>query len=1009
MRITVDLTKASTEIVDLSSKLNPRVGDGGLTLPFHVLYGDNVVDMHDKDIEFISQDPDGHDIYVSGTVDTSTPGDNAYQGDVTFKFPNGTFKKAGTYDTNKTMFRIVNKSDNSVISTVNVKLTVLDDGSTEFNFDPTKTGYNSRMEDMLNDFKEEHDKKIASINQEGQQAADDAKAKAEATLDDVKDKAKQSLADITSQAQQGLNEIKQLSNEAKGNVAGDTAATAKQAKEQATMNAGLLHDHDEEISAARGRYMKLADRENAQDDEINRKEDRQNANENYAALQMRDDAQDKEIAKKASQRFIINELSKMVDHPQYFKDINAVELAYPTGGTQLIVLENGHRAIYQNGKWTEGTAYEAAGPDPEILKGLYKDAVNPIMRIRDYNLLNFYDLTYATLDDKTGDYLPNENFEATDYIPVEQNTTYYLRTADLPDSKSSISDCKIGFYGISKEFLEITDGIHSFTTTPDTFFIKVSFPTSFVSSIFLEKGDQFTSYRDSDFKISPDLIGSITTETFNLLNLDDTFAVNYGLDSEGNFIQENGVSTFDFINLKGAKKLSFSIIPKYIAFYDKDLIRVGNISTWPHNGCLVPDKAIYMRVSYENEKFNTSDGHDDGKFLQISPAEFLCEPSWEKETVLKNVLIDDYRKPKFHLQDALNQWIMGNKFPVGFLGDSTTEGDNTSDWSDANQHIAQDRAAGGVGKIDYINKTSYSYILQGLLRERTHNNSVKIYNMGWSGTEMDWMLDNLGSILNGAYNDVRMVGIAYGINDRNNYLDRDSLSQGFRFKLIRLIKILYDKGIQPFIVTSQAVWQHSKQSLPGDLLSSQVVTTIINRVKKEVAKEYNLEIIDMQEVGDLIAKYSSVGWNGFNNGILHFKDLGHQAEARYIYGKFTDEIEEVESGSVLSYLSQRVLSTVYYGDNLQTADNDFKYTANLNTSGKQLLQQFSVMNSHPQALQLVACCSTPDGQTVEVDGTIYQITNAEQEITKLEPGAHIIRAFNDPSKTTTNWLGFKLK
>ena len=165
----------------------------------------------------------------------------------------------------------------------------------------------------------------------------------------------------------------------------------------------------------------------------------------------------------------------------------------------------------------------------------------------------------------------------------------------------------------------------------------------------------------------------------------------------------------------------------------------------------------------------------------------------------------------------------------------------------------------------------------------------------------------------------------------------------------------------------------------------------------------------MQEVGDLIAKYSSVGWNSFNNGVLHFKDLGHQAEARYIYGKITDELEEVESGSILSYLSQRVISDTYYGDNLQSADNKFKYTVNLTTSGKQLLQQFSVMNPHPQALQLVACCSTPDGQTVEVDGTTYQITSDEQEIIKLEPGPHIIRAFNDATKTATNWLGFKLK
>ena len=366
MRITVDLTKASTEIVDLSSKLNPRVGDGGLTLPFHVLYDDNVVDMHDKDIEFISQDPDGHDIYVSGTVDTSTPGDNAYQGDVTFKFPNGTFKKAGTYDTNKTMFRIVNKSDNSVISTVNVKLTVLDDGSTEFNFDPTKTGYNSRMEDMLNDFKEEHDKKIAIINQEGQQAADDAKAKAEATLDDVKDKAKQSLADITSQAQQSLDEIKQLSNEAKGNVAGDTAATAKQAKEQANDNAGKVHDLQGEVGDARGRFMTLSDRENKQDFNIERKEDKLNANANYAALQQHNAQQDAELADKADKLELEQKLSQMHLQPEGFVNLDDLKAKYPNGNSNVnVTLDNNHLVIWFNGAWRDCGQYQEAALSAE--------------------------------------------------------------------------------------------------------------------------------------------------------------------------------------------------------------------------------------------------------------------------------------------------------------------------------------------------------------------------------------------------------------------------------------------------------------------------------------------------------------------------------------------------------------------------------------------------------------------------------------------------------------------
>ena len=48
MRITVDLAKASTEPVDLTGVLNPRVGDGDLKLPFHLMYNGDDEDMRGK-------------------------------------------------------------------------------------------------------------------------------------------------------------------------------------------------------------------------------------------------------------------------------------------------------------------------------------------------------------------------------------------------------------------------------------------------------------------------------------------------------------------------------------------------------------------------------------------------------------------------------------------------------------------------------------------------------------------------------------------------------------------------------------------------------------------------------------------------------------------------------------------------------------------------------------------------------------------------------------------------
>ena len=341
-RITVDLTKASTETLDLTDKLNPRVGDGQLSVPLHIIYGtddsgnDDPVDMRDKDIEFLSQDTNKNDIYVSGTVTTNSKGDDPYNGNVTFVFPEGTFKVAGTYDVDKTMFRIINKADKIVLSTVNVKLNVLEGGNSDYNFDPNKTSYNSRLEDMLKLAQSQMKDKVANAGEEAQAVLTDAKQKAAGIIKDASD-----------QSQALLDDIKQTNSEAKGNVAGDTAATAKQAKQQANDNAGNIHDLQAEVGDARGRFMTLSDRENKQDFNINRKEDKSNANYNYAALNLED--RRLEGRQTALSLQYQNGLARINVNPEFFADLKALSAKYPSGKEGVFILDNGHTAIYQNG------------------------------------------------------------------------------------------------------------------------------------------------------------------------------------------------------------------------------------------------------------------------------------------------------------------------------------------------------------------------------------------------------------------------------------------------------------------------------------------------------------------------------------------------------------------------------------------------------------------------------------------------------------------------------------
>ena len=334
MRVTIYLMKKSTQIIDLSNVINPRVGDDDLQLPLHIGYGDNLFDMRGKDVEFLSNDPNKKNIYIAGTCNTNTPGDNLYMGDLTFRFPAGTFKADGTYDPDKTMFRIVDKETQKVISSVNVKITVMKN-NIEFDFDPDKSSYDSRLETMLHDF---HDK-----------------------------------------GQAMLDEIKDLNNQANSNVSGDTAATANAAKKQADQNAGGISDLKGEVAGARGRFADMAGREDAQDAAINQKESIANANANYISLKQKDAQQDAILAQKAGKFELEDKLAQMNLQPEMYADLNAVNAAYPNGTTKLIATDDGYLALYRNGQWIKGPVFQAVGLTEDQnnrIMGIYQESIN---------------------------------------------------------------------------------------------------------------------------------------------------------------------------------------------------------------------------------------------------------------------------------------------------------------------------------------------------------------------------------------------------------------------------------------------------------------------------------------------------------------------------------------------------------------------------------------------------------------------------------------------------------
>lgn len=364
------------------------------------------------------------------------------------------------------------------------------------------------------------------------------------------------------------------------------------------------------------------------------------------------------------------------------------------------------------------------------------------------------------------------------------------------------------------------------------------------------------------------------------------------------------------------------------------------------------------------------------------------------------------------LKEALCCWCTGEKFPIGFFGDSTTDGMGTTS---GGGHETQDSNAGGWGHADYINTAAYPYKLERLLKVATGNDTLRVYNIGYSGHRFKSVLSHYDDIFGHAYADVKMVGIVFGINDRLTK-DAKAYYAEFRENLTYTVEYLYKKGIQPFMVTTQSIIEPfcpttiEAQYYP--LRDSENVNTIANGIMREIASEYGLEVIDMNAYGEFMMNYSLIPMNDICTDNLHFKDAGHTAESEYLYSVLCGRCAYVRRGDVLTFASQKVKSKCPADcvENFATAKYGFKVYAEYARSDTAdiVLQDFVVYVDEKEPVTLSAYCIAANTQYVVVDDTTYTINSATQDVCTLDVGVHRIKAMSG-SSASVNWIGFKIK
>ncbi|HBN82596.1 MAG TPA: hypothetical protein DDZ89_02030 [Clostridiales bacterium] len=360
----------------------------------------------------------------------------------------------------------------------------------------------------------------------------------------------------------------------------------------------------------------------------------------------------------------------------------------------------------------------------------------------------------------------------------------------------------------------------------------------------------------------------------------------------------------------------------------------------------------------------------------------------------------------FYLHDAWVSWNAGEKFPIAFFGDSTTDGNTTTGY-ERNQ----------FGK-DSLNPNAYSKKLEDRLKEATGNNELRIYNAGFSGTDSNWGQQNFHHIFleNPHYKDVKMIGISFGINDRLFFKDVKSYKESFKKNIKKIIQMCLTNGIQPFLLTTQAVVEPGVTTIftsQYPLRTTVLIQTIANQVKKELALEMGLELLDVNRFTEEFFLYSSHSLKTIIPDRLHFGDIGHQFEADVLFSLINPQVIRVEDSVRIDHSNQLIGKSI--PDDWLTmpeVNNDgFKVYVLHEKDNVDDLNILSVyiFNRAKRLLQLKAVKNSDQSITyVKVNGVKKELTGQVTDLGMLELGLHRLEAYTERSKLT-DFKGFLLE
>lgn len=359
---------------------------------------------------------------------------------------------------------------------------------------------------------------------------------------------------------------------------------------------------------------------------------------------------------------------------------------------------------------------------------------------------------------------------------------------------------------------------------------------------------------------------------------------------------------------------------------------------------------------------------------------------------------DDLEVSKYNnlysFSDAYVAWCNGETFPIAFYGDSTFYGTNTS--------------GAGYTFCDH---------LQSMLREECGANAT-VYRVAVSGHDLDNGINNFDSNFgaNGTYANTKMIGIGYGINDRLDYSTYEDYKNGVYTKIDTLIQKCFARGIQPFMVTSQATIEcgvATEYSNPNDknnyypLRDANAMNVCANGAKKELAEKYGIPLIDLNQATELYLINSEQPVDTIISDRLHFGNIGHAFEAGFLFSQIVPRVICVnkKDEAIISYARQHLRNAVpedklSFGGRLKLYAN----YSRTSTNDVKIFDAYVYVRDHKSTI--FAYRSAVDTTSyVKVDGVKHTLTSQGTSLGDIDVGLHHLEAYSGNGKTV-DFTGF---